>query len=610
MQRWLQQVKCALAVTCAMAWVAGFVVLTDDATRIVGHRLALDAPEWRVLLTHTRFGQVWLAKQLVLGVLTARAILGCAHQQSLGYDSAGLAAAFLVIGLWAGHGGATAPLALNLPLHALHALAAAAWLGGLPLWTWLVWRAERSPAGSAYFGRAIMRFSVLAGAMIAILLVTGALIAWQQFARWPALFATLAGGLLALKLLLLSLALSMAWRLRQKYLAALTTTDEILLRRAALRLILVELLAAFGVFGVALALTRMPPGAHQAITWWLPFRIAPGAAWADPLARWLAVSGAALALCALPAGFSRQWRMAAGLAGIGLAILGFALAVPAFPTTYRQPTSAYSASAISAGAALFSTYCTSCHGHGARGDDRPAAGGPIAPDLSEHTALHTAGDMFWWLTHGTPAGNMPAFATVLGEDERWNLINFLRAFADGHRARVLSPSIVPSQPWLGAPNFGYETASGESNELKDYRDRQPVLLVLASLPESVARLRDLARQAADLRVQDLVVLVVLLRGHCDALPSASATSCMTLGGADVAAAYRLLARTLADPGSRQSIAPAVTHAEFLIDRFGYLRARWNEQSAAGWAAQETLLAALDALATEDRIRASPDEHVH
>jgi hypothetical protein len=118
-------------------------------------------------------------------------------------------------------------------------------------------------------------------------------------------------------------------------------------------------------------------------------------------------------------------------------------------------------------------------------------------------------------------------------------------------------------------------------------------------PSVVVRLRDLARQAADLPVQDLVVLVVLMRGHCDALPSASTLSCMTLGGADVAAAYSLLARTLADPGSRQILAPPVIHAEFLIDRFGYLRARWNEQSATGWAARETLLAALHALATED-----------
>ena len=69
---------------------------------------------------------------------------------------------------------------------------------------------------------------------------------------------------------------------------------------------------------------------------------------------------------------------------------------------------------------------------------------------------------------------------------------------------------MPNQPWLGAPNFGYETARGDSGELKDYRDRQPVLLVLASLPESAARLRDLATQAADLLAQDLVILVVLM----------------------------------------------------------------------------------------------------
>ena len=43
-------------------------------------------------------------------------------------------------------------------------------------------------------------------------------------------------------------------------------------------------------------------------------------------------------------------------------------------------------------------------GPGARGLAKPPA------DLTaRHTADHTAGDLYWWLTHGIATGPMPAF---------------------------------------------------------------------------------------------------------------------------------------------------------------------------------------------------------
>ena len=52
-------------------------------------------------------------------------------------------------------------------------------------------------------------------------------------------------------------------------------------------LIVVELLCAFAAFMVALQLARTTPGAHAAIHWWLPWRLAPAAAWALPATPWL-----------------------------------------------------------------------------------------------------------------------------------------------------------------------------------------------------------------------------------------------------------------------------------------------------------------------------------
>jgi putative copper export protein/mono/diheme cytochrome c family protein len=609
---WRGQLRWALAAVCFVAWCAGVVVLLTQSTRIAGHRLALGSSEWSLLLTHTRFGQVWITQQILASCLMATTTFLACRRLDAGLASICLAALFLAAGIYAGHGGATPPIAFNFPLHVMHTLAAAGWLGGLPLWTWLVWRADLSDPSRQYIGKAIQRFSTYATWMIATLLLSGTLIAWQQFERWPAFFGTHAGSLLMIKLGLLGVALSMAWQLRRAYLDKLAAPHDINVRRAALRLIACEMSAAFGVFMVALALARMEPGAHQTMTWWLPFRMAPSAAWVEPTARWQTVAGVGLVLCGLLAfGWHRRWfALVSVFAGVG--VISYSLAIPAFPDTYRRSTVAYTALSISRGAALFSAHCAGCHGSGARGgDERMSTTGAVAADLSQHTALHTAGDMFWWLTHGTPSGNMPGFASTLKTTQRWDLINFLRAFADGHSGRILGPRIMPNQPWLGAPNFQFETASVNA-ELKDFREHQPVLLILASLPDSTMRLRDLNAQAPRLRAAGLMPLVVVRNGTCIEADLGSANlACVTVGGEAIVEAYQQLARTLNDPGSRDALAPTVAHAEFLIDRFGYLRARWIPTAdGEGWQAQTTLLALVNALATEPRILDSPDEHVH
>ena len=92
--------------------------------------------------------------------------------------------------------------------------------------------------------------------------------------------------------------------------------------------------------------------------------------------------------------------------------------------------------------------------------------------------------------------------------------------------------------------------------------------------------------------------------------SALALPCIALGAADIAAAYDLFARTLQAPGARMEIAPRPSHAEFLIDRFGFLRARWLPEEEAGWGEPVALMREVAVLAAEPRVRESPDEHVH
>ncbi|MEI9984949.1 MAG: cytochrome c [Aliidongia sp.] len=90
------------------------------------------------------------------------------------------------------------------------------------------------------------------------------------------------------------------------------------------------------------------------------------------------------------------------------------------------------------GAGLYPTNCAACHGAEGRGDGPEATGLPVPPaDLTaDHLWGHTDGELFWWLSHGidAPTGGglaMPGFADRLSEDQRWALIDYIRAHNAG-----------------------------------------------------------------------------------------------------------------------------------------------------------------------------------
>ena len=297
---------------------------------------------------------------------------------------------------------------------------------------------------------------------------------------------------------------------------------------------------------------------------------------------------------------------------LGVVIGVQAVTVRAFPSTYTRPTVPYSAQSVARGVALYAQHCIACHGHGGRGDGELALRSSVPPpDLAQHTALHSAGDMFAWLSDGTPSGAMPGFRAVLDEQQRWDLINLLRAFADGHRARVLEADIAAYRPWLAAPNFQFQGNHGTSGELRDFRTQASVLLVFAGTSAARAQMQELVTQASALPSAGLRVLFVPRGESCASLPMApAALTCIAKGGTAAATAYALLSRTLAHPGHREALVPTRKDAAFLIDRFGYLRARWLPgDDLAPWSAQQ-LRHMQQALADEPQIRAAPELHVH
>ena len=85
---------------------------------------------------------------------------------------------------------------------------------------------------------------------------------------------------------------------------------------------------------------------------------------------------------------------------------------------------------VEAGGNLYQANCAQCHGADARGGGPDAGLTPVPPPaLVEHLADHTDGDLFYWISEGLPRG-MPAWKDQLTEDERWQIIVYLRSLVE------------------------------------------------------------------------------------------------------------------------------------------------------------------------------------
>jgi mono/diheme cytochrome c family protein len=58
---------------------------------------------------------------------------------------------------------------------------------------------------------------------------------------------------------------------------------------------------------------------------------------------------------------------------------------------------------------------------------------PRPSNLRIHTVpgVHTDGQLFEWVANGFPNSPMPEFSETYSEEDRWNVINYIRTFADG-----------------------------------------------------------------------------------------------------------------------------------------------------------------------------------
>jgi len=590
------------------------------------------------VLIGTRYGLVWSIRMvllLFLEVVLNRLDRGeSATARAFGL----LSAALLVMApAFSGHAAAGEGfwLAVQLGVAAAHLLAASVWLGGLVIFAWFLrWLSRVEQAWhEAVFKAVTRRFSALGFVSVAILIATGAYNAWTLVGAVPPLVGTSYGQLLLVKLALLVPLIAIGavnlLKLKPRILAlraqqSAASVIELLqgLRRNVTR----EAILGACVLVIVGMMSVTPPARHIQPEWPFAFR------WnwnstgfsakirtqlAD--AQWLAGAGAIGLVCAIILRRRPRYR----LLGVSLATLGYggwiyhtAISIDAYPTTYLRPSVPYNVISVANGAYFYQEACATCHGVGGYGDGPNGKGfKPRPADLTaKHSADHTAGDLFWWLTHGVKKDGaltrMPGFAASLEDEERWDMINFLRTLSAAERARQMSALVEPD-PWLVAPDFVYRTLTNENRSLKDHRGNNFVMLVLFSLPDSLARLAELEALSGQLQNKNVKILLIPrdvsdIRGLGGKVKSLSV---VTDGSREAFDAYALYRRSFSEQGT-QPDPPVPPHMEFLIDRQGYVRARWIPRDGAGWDKLENFFRDVDRLNQETPSAPAPDDHVH
>lgn len=392
----------AAAALAAMGGAAWWLVVQSE--RFGGGTVAVLTGSW--------FGQTLAAQVLLI-------TLGAAVGGRVGVVAAGLG---IAAGAARGHGVAMddAPdLVVSL---VLHLLAAAAWVGSLPALVLALLDGEDTAA---------RRYGRIGGGAVAALGLSALWQGWSLGGGLPGLIGTPYGAMLGLKTLLFLTMIGFALRHRHRLVPRLPDARTVLAASVAAE-------AAIGLLAVwaAVALVALPPGMHEQ-PWW-PFAWRPdGFAFSDPDLRREVVGG--LLLVALAAGLvlAGRWRRWAWL-GVPVALwLGVPqldlLFVPAYPTSFWREPAPASAASVAQGERLYAEHCVACHGIDKKGDG-PSAGTlaiPPADLTAAHLWDHSDGELFWWLTAGMPGPDgklaMPGFVAKLSEDNRWALIDAIRA---------------------------------------------------------------------------------------------------------------------------------------------------------------------------------------
>lgn len=235
----------ALVLASAGAWL-----MLDAASFLDDWHAALDPATLGAVLTQTSFGRVWIWRLglAALALVLTLGPVGWQRDLSLGLVAAALAGTLGLVGHAAMEtGGLGVFHRLN---HALHLIAAGAWLGGL--WP-LALSLRLEPKLAAL---AVRRFSDVGVGAVVLILASGAVNSWFLIGSWAALATSQYGSVLILKLFCVLTMLVLAAINRLVLVGRIEapgTTVQLSRRVTA------ELLLGFAILGAASLLGTLPP---------------------------------------------------------------------------------------------------------------------------------------------------------------------------------------------------------------------------------------------------------------------------------------------------------------------------------------------------------------
>ncbi len=369
---------------------------------------------------------------------------------------------------------------------------------------------------------AARRFFPLGLATVSVIAATSLIQAVDLVASVPALVGTAYGRVALLKLLLFLSLLVLAALNR----FAFSARPGVRLRRS----IIGETALAVMVVLAAGFLAHLTPGAHEQPVWPFHWRINPK----TPGERFIA----------------------------------------AYPTSFYVSPTDFAAAGIVRGERLYRENCASCHGATGQGDGPAARTQPTAPsDLTTQRLLeYSDGDLFWLAGH---AVGMP-------DDDRWDLIDYLRAHNRGEFARTSGRAVVP----VRIPQFNAVCADGREIDTDDLRG-QVVRLVV---PDASEPGQTLAESATPL-------VTIMLPADAPGRPGEAGC----VAQREAREAFAILLGITSD---------AIAGSQFLVDPNGWLRARWSPGEAGGWTTPKRLSTRVQALAEHPLPSDPANAHAH
>jgi len=576
--------KGVVALLASFRFFLGFLLIAVTARAIIPAERPIDLDALVVFSTTTTVGRAWIATQLIALLFAAVAVLRLGLRSDA-LDKAALGAGALALAVTSvtGHAIDDSFAWWVQASFLVHTLAGLTWIGGLIALVWWMFTGRSKPPEVA--AKLADRWSTIAKVAVGLVFATGLVMSWENVGGFANLLATPYGRLLTLKLLLLSAAM----------LAALALATY-LNRRCAGEFAFDwyakigggEAVAAVGLLFIAGWIAVITPASHETDLWWpLPFRLSWAATWGYVGMKlpWIDVQGWYLApawsgLVALAFGVAaaaiwfipraRAFRRVGTPAALLLAALGVfsSFTTLAYPDTYADPAVDYTAESVVRGQKDFMDNCTACHGVTGEGNGEMAKGLKVQPaDLTApHVGNHTIGDIFHWLTFGGTSGVMPAFKDVLDSDDRWDVINFLLEMSYSNRARFITKQ--PMVQWLIAPDF----------QLVDPEDKITTFYGLRGVPTLLSFARCNAPGVDEPALEASLAIaaqtaksaganhVTVYQGGC---PAAVQGRLPTHPRA-VESAYSVINRYPNENPSTE-----IAEAHYLIDRSGYVRARYR-----------------------------------